>query len=170
MLEQPSLSKCLSCPMAPHSLFGPGLRMLRVSLGAAALLLPTSKRTAGWWHSSPHPHARTCLPPSPPWWLQGPWQEQGAPPSHHSRSGTMAHAPGSALDCNTAVTDFSITSCLGVPSPPFLAFPCQSHHLTSPHPCAVLLPGTWRENGNTRISACLEAGTRMQDSLIQTPN
>lgn len=50
------------------------------------------------------------------------------------------------------------------------AFPCQSHHLTSPHPCAVLLPGTWRENGNTRISACLEAGTRVQDSLIQTPN
>lgn len=89
---------------------------------------------------------------------------------HHAtttRSGITAHAPGSAFDCNTALTDFPLLlarAFLLRLSSSFLSSP-----ITSPLPIPVLLPGTAREPGSTRISVCLEAGTRVQDSVIQTP-
>lgn len=166
--------------------FGPGLwqhgmnrdgsrreRALGTSWGAAALVLPTSKGTAGCGESFPHRRARTCPPPSsPPWLLQGlpaHGQERRAlPQPTTAESSTRAHAPVSAFDCNTAVTDFPLLLtwvfllCLSLP---FLLSP-----ITSPLPIPLLLPGTGREDGNTRSSARDLPETWVQSFTNQTPN
>lgn len=89
---------------------------------------------------------------------------------HHpttTRSGITAHAPGSAFDCNSAVTDFPLLCARAFPLRLSLSF--LSSPITSPLPIPVLLPGTAREPENMRISVCLGAGTQVQDSIIQTP-
>lgn len=191
MLEQLSLSKCPSCPMAPHlpTLLGPhsskqgsaqGCGQHSVNRDGSGRGCSASPLGLQHW-CSPWPSAQqdggTALPilmpgPISHHHLPGSFRALGRSNGHHhpttSRSGTTAHAPGSVFDCNTAVTDFPLL--LAWAFLLRLSFPFLSSPINSPLPIPVLLPGTGREDGNTRISVSLEIGTWMQDSTIQTPN
>lgn len=176
-LEQPSLSKCPSSPTAPHlptlpaprshrhnqlqAGFGPGLwatryeqrrqweRMLGTSWGPQHRHSPTaSARRAGGRALPTHvpgPHHH------PPWLLQG---LTGRSDGHHhpttAKSGTTAHAPGSVFDCNVAATHFPLLAWAFLLH---LSLPFLSSPVTSPLPIPVSLPGTGKEDGNTRSSA-----------------
>lgn len=141
MLEQPSLSKCPSCPMVPH------LPTLLPPTAPSRVWLRAEDAQGLPWDSSPPASAQqdggTALPTLMPGLIShhrcpGSIRALGRSNGHHNptttRSGITAHAPGSAFDCNTAVTDFPLLLAWVFLLRLSLTF--QSHHLTSPHPCA----------------------------------
>ena len=194
-----SCQACLSAPPAPRLLtsppswlpaatgqnqlqagFGPGLRATqceqrrqretasqRMLWGLQHHRCPPARAWQAGGRPLPHHHLPGCFRAS--------WPIGRSDGHHHpttAETGTTAHTPGSVFDCNIAVTDFPLPLALAFLlrlSLPFLSSP-----ITSPLPIPVLLPGTGREEGNTRSSAwdlrrgCRAPQTRPQPESLRT--